>query len=109
MLIGLSLGTAVSFAKKLLPLLKPEKRGTLGGLPFLAGGVVAVGIYSFFLFPELLQPSPWLEATFVVLFGYAVYRFALTKPVKIPRLKTDWTIFSILACTFILSLAVLFI
>jgi len=106
--IGLSLGTAVSFAKLLL-LLKPKKGGTLGGFPFLAGGVVALGMWGFFLFPELLQLNPWLEAFSVVLFGYAVYRFALTKPVTIPRLKTDWAIFSILACTFILSLAVLFI
>jgi len=71
--------------------------------------VVALGIWSFFLFPELLQLNLLLEAFSVVLFGYAVYRFALTKPVMIPRLKTDWAIFSILACTFILSLAVLFI
>ncbi len=106
-LIGLSLGTAVSFAK-LLPLLKPEKGGTLGGLPFLAGGVVALGIWGFFLFPELLQPWPWLECIFVAVVGYGIYRRLSARTGALPRITFDWALLFTLISAFALALGLLF-
>jgi hypothetical protein len=100
------LGTAVYFAK-LFPLFKPEKGGSLGGILFLVAGVVALGILGFFLFPGLLHPISWMEAIFMVVLGYGLYRFWLRKPRTITQLKTDWAIFSILICTLAISLAVL--
>lgn len=105
--MGLSLGTAVYFAK-LFPLLKPESRGSLGGIPLLAGGVVALGIWGFFLFPELLQPSSWLEAVSIAVFGYGLYRLLDPRVGALPSISFDWALLFALISTLAIAVGFLF-
>lgn len=104
--LALSLGTAVSFAK-LLPLLKPANRSAVGGIPFLAAGVAALGIWGFFLFPGLLLPSPWLEAFFLVFAGYAIYRLLGLRVRGLSRIGFDWAVLLVLISSFALAFGLL--
>jgi len=69
---------------------------------------VALGIWGFFLFPELLQPSPWLESIFVVLFGYGIYRVLSPRIEVLPRITFDWALLFALISAFALALGLLF-
>jgi len=106
LLQGLSLGTAVYFAK-LLPLFKPEKGSSLGGIPFLAAGVVALGILGFFLFPGLLHPISWLEAFSLAFGGYGVHRFLGPRMRTLPRITFDWAVLWALISAFGLAFGLL--
>jgi len=106
LLQGLSLGTAVSFAK-LFPLCKPEKGGSLGGIPFLAAGVVALGILGFFLFPGLLHPISWLEAFSLAFGGYGVHLFLGPRMRTLPRITFDWAVLWALISAFGLAFGLL--